>query len=175
MEAIRRDRERKDFEKSEKLRIAEEVAEATRKRKERRMCLREQKRLKDLAEQIETELLTTPEVREYGADLPVYDIRSVTNKEAPLGMHTIGGYIGELIFSLSALQDFATANPITADFKFEQSEIEAFMLDYFGTEEFFPNAAQLHLAPNDAGDMLALIAEEPKDLHERLVLDEFMR
>lgn len=87
------------------------------------MCLREQKRLKDLAEQIETELLTSPEVREYGVDIPVYDIRSVTNKEAPLGMHVFGGYIGELIFSLSALQDFATATTATADFKFELSEI----------------------------------------------------
>lgn len=41
--------------------------------------------------------------KEYEVSIPIYDVRDY-NPEAPVGIYTFGGFIGEVLLTLSALE-----------------------------------------------------------------------
>ena len=48
------------------------------------------------------------EQREYAVSVPIYDIRDEFDAAAPAGIYTFGGFIGELMVTLSSLNEHMT-------------------------------------------------------------------
>lgn len=96
--------QRREDLKNEKRRQEEEAAKAKERRRERRMCLKEQKRIQELVEVLIISVVPQSEQKEYTPAMPVYDIRDY-KEERPAGIYTFGGFIGELIISLAAMQE----------------------------------------------------------------------
>lgn len=58
--------------------------------------------------------------------MPIYDVRDY-NAEAPPGIHTFGGFIGELMMSLQCLYDNLTAKGENPSFEMKPDSIMKFM------------------------------------------------
>ena len=94
-EMRRREQNLKDAAKAKK-----EKELATSRRKEKRRAMREVKRIGELQQNILTHITEPAQKRDFKADIPVFDIRTYTDKE---GLFVIGGYFGELLITLSAI------------------------------------------------------------------------
>jgi hypothetical protein len=99
--AIQAEMQRREDLKNEKRREEEEAAKAKERRRERRMCLKEQKRIQELSE------VLMSEQREYAVSVPIYDLRNF-QAELPSGIYTFGGFVGELVMTLNALNEHMT-------------------------------------------------------------------
>ena len=62
--------------------------------------------------------------------IPVYDIRDYIH-EAPAGIYTYGGFLGEVILSLFCIQSHVLSKPENAGFKIDTDATEAFLRDLF--------------------------------------------
>ena len=68
-----------------------------------------------------SQVLPAAEQREYTVALPIYDIRDYNTDAAP-GIYTFGGFIGELMITLQALQEYMMTkaeNPAPFEIKAE--------------------------------------------------------
>ena len=83
--------------------------EAKKQRKQRRANLREQKRLNELKEKVQTQIIQAKSDEEYTPRHKVYDIRDPLASND--GIIIIGGFVGELILTWTCLLDFIFANP----------------------------------------------------------------
>ena len=83
--------------------------EAKKQRKQRRANLREQKRLTELKEKVQREIVMNKSDEEYTPKHKVYDIRDPNASSD--GIIIIGGFVGELILTWTCLLDFIFANP----------------------------------------------------------------
>lgn len=92
-------------------------------------------------------------IEHYSPDMKVYDIRSVFDKQEAPGIFVIGGFIGELILTLSSIQDYAGANQSTTDFSFFEQDIESFITELLSSDEINKEVGHMTLA---------------KDLHPQL-------
>ena len=92
---------RKDVENA-KIKADQDAKKAKERRQERRKCLKEQKRILEIQENLISSVISVAEQREFNLNIPVYDIREY-NSEAPPGIYTYGGFIGEVIVSLFSL------------------------------------------------------------------------
>ena len=97
--AIQTEMQRREDVLNEKRRQAEEAARAKARRQERRACLKEQLRLNQLQELLTTAVVPSSEQRDYAVALPVYDVRDY-NADAPAGIYTLGGFLGEFMMTL---------------------------------------------------------------------------
>ncbi len=69
------------------------------------MCLKEQKRIQELSEVLMLTVVPASEQKEYTMAVPIYDVRTEFDAAAPAGIYTFGGFIGELMITLSALNE----------------------------------------------------------------------
>lgn len=101
--AIQSEMQRREDLKNEKRRKDEEAARAKDRRRERRMCLKEQKRIAELVDVL-VAYVPQGEQKEYTLAMPVYDVRDYRHDSVP-GIYTFGGLFGELIVTLTAFQE----------------------------------------------------------------------
>ena len=78
-------------------------------RKEKRAALRERKRLTDLQELIMREVIQQGDLQEYTPKMRVYDVRDPVSSSD--GVILIGGFVGELVITLTCLLDYILASP----------------------------------------------------------------
>lgn len=90
------------------------------------MCLKEQKRIQGLSEVLMMTVVPTTEQREYLPNMPIYDVREYDAEAAP-GIHTFGGFVGELIISLHCLNENLTAKGENPTFEMNAESIMKFM------------------------------------------------
>ena len=108
-QSIVRELNKRQEKKKEQLRKKREEEDERRKRKDRRAALREKKRLNDLKENIQTNILTPAVQEEFSAKMKVYDVRDPTGTDD--GIIIIGGFVGELIITFTCLLDYILASP----------------------------------------------------------------
>ena len=61
------------------------------------------------------------------ATTPIYDVLEPGMDDKPLGLHLVGGMIGELLLTFSCLMEYTHASPSHDSFVFKASDIEAFL------------------------------------------------
>lgn len=83
--------------------------DAKRKRQEKRAQLREKHRLGLLKDQLLKEVLNAGALSEYTSAVKVYDVRDPAASND--GVILIGGFVGELIITLTCLLDYILASP----------------------------------------------------------------
>lgn len=83
--------------------------EAKKQRKQKRANLREQKRLNELKEKVQKEIVMAQDNQDYTPKMKVYDIRDPLASND--GIILIGGFVGEMIITWTCLLDFIFANP----------------------------------------------------------------
>ena len=76
------------------------------------MCLKEQKRIGELQETIMITVVPSSEQREYAVSMPIYDVRDYT-PDAPSGIYTFGGFVGELIIALNSFNEYCNTKSDT--------------------------------------------------------------
>ena len=118
-------------------RAKDDAAAAKAKRQERRMCLREQKRISEILEIINDKILLAAANKEYTPDMPVYDIRDYDERQAP-GICTFGGFFGELLITLSSIDQCITRNSEIAGFEFSVEQVQAFLYDLLSDANAYP-------------------------------------
>lgn len=126
--AIQAEMQRREDLKNEKRMQEEEAARAKERRRERRMCLKEQKRIQGLSEVLMLSVVPSAEQKEYAPSMPIYDVRSY-DAEAPAGIHTFGGFVGELIITLHCLNENLTSKGENPSFEMQAETIMKFMED----------------------------------------------
>ena len=90
------------------------------------MCLKEQKRVQGLSEVLMLTIIPGAEQRDYQPSMPIYDVRDYDADAAP-GIHTFGGFIGELMMSLQCLYDNLTTKGENPSFEMKADTIMKFM------------------------------------------------
>ena len=61
--------------------------------------------------------------------MPIYDIREY-HPQSPVGICVIGGFVGELLMTLNALNDSILSNPNLNEFRLNSDQIERFVEDW---------------------------------------------
>ena len=134
--------QRREDLKNEKLRQEAEAARAKERRRERRMCLKEQKRINELTDVLTLSLLPASELKEYSVAMPIYDVRDFKlAAEGGPGIFTFGGLIGEIMISLSAFHEMMITRMELPQFEIRREQVLKFMeellLDGFNPEICF--------------------------------------
>lgn len=65
--------------------------------------------------------------------MKVFDVRDYSDKKN--GVFVVGGFVGELIVTLTALCDYILANPANQGFIMTFEDIQKFMVDFIVSEE----------------------------------------
>jgi len=65
----------------------------------------------------------------------------------PLGIHVVGGMLGELLITFSCMMEYMHNSPAHETISFKSSDIESFLTDVL-TEEFAENICVLRLKEN---------------------------
>lgn len=65
--------------------------------------------------------------------MQVFDVRDYNNKQN--GVFVVGGFIGELMITLTALCDYILANPANQGFVMTFEDIQKFIVDFVVNEE----------------------------------------
>lgn len=66
--------------------------------------MREQKRVNEISDVITDKIMPVAVNKEYTVDMPVYDLRDYVDENQPVGICTFGGFIGELMITLSSIE-----------------------------------------------------------------------
>lgn len=137
--AIKAEMQRREDLKNEKRLAEEAAARAKERRRERRMCLKEQKRILELQDVLQLTVVPACELKEYSVQMPIYDIRDYKQAaENGPGIFTFGGLIGEIIISLSAFNDTMINRMEMPSFEMRKEHIQKFieelLLDGFNPE-----------------------------------------
>ena len=138
-QAIVKELNKRQEAKKEAMRKKKEAEEEKRKRKERRNALREKRRIELLEEQILKDIIQAGRLEEYSTKMKVYDIRDPETNDD--GIVILGGFVGELIMTLTCLLDYILASPQNQSFNFTQETIEQFLTDLLLADEMgFPES-----------------------------------
>ena len=130
--AIQAEMQRREDIKNEKLRQEAEAKRAKERRQERRMCLREQKRIQELADTLQLAVIPQAELRDFSgaATCPVYDVRDYKLAiEGGPGIFAFGGLIGEVMISLSAFYETMITRMEMPSFEIRRDQILKFLED----------------------------------------------
>lgn len=119
---------------AEKKRIKLE-AEAKEERKKRRNALREAHRLVKMQECIKDEIFPVAKLSEYQPSVKISDVREY-DPDANPGVSVLGGLTAELIYTFSALYDWALANPQLSEFRFGEEAMEKFICELLMGQDF---------------------------------------
>lgn len=121
-QAIQKELKKREEKRKAELQAKLEAEEEKRLRKEKRAALRERKRLTDLKEQLLKDVIQTAEMKEYNTAMKIYDVRD--NLATSDGIIVIGGFVGELIITLTCLLDYILASPQNQNFMFTSDMLE---------------------------------------------------
>ena len=89
------------------------------------------------------------DIRDYGVDHNRYlsNYSGSTAKDTPKGsVHVIGGMIGELIITFTAIMEYILANPSFGNFTISADQFESFLVNLFVDSKFAPSTCNLILA-----------------------------
>lgn len=86
-----------------------------------------------LLDVIQRELIGSAEYKEYTQAMRVYDVRNFS--AATDGVILIGGFVGELVLSLTCILDYILASPANQNFVFTEELIHQFFIDLLGQED----------------------------------------
>ena len=75
-------------------------------------------------------VIPSADQKEYAPNMPIYDVRAY-DADAPAGVHTFGGFIGELIITLHCLNENLTGKGENPSFEIRADTIMKFMEDLF--------------------------------------------
>jgi len=137
-QAIVKELNKRQEKKKEEMKRKREEEEDRRKRKDRRNALRERKRLEQLQDQIQREIVQAARHEEFSAKLKIYDVRDPNHVDD--GVVIIGGFVGEIIITFTCLLDYILASPQNQNFFFSADAVEQYLTDLLGNEEMgFPD------------------------------------
>lgn len=126
--------EKKKLEMQKKLQNEDE----RRLRKEKRAALREEYRLSNLQESLMTQMIQNADLQEYTPKMRIYDVRDPVASND--GIILIGGFVGEVILTLTCLLDYILASPQNQNFVFNPDLLEQFINDLLGADDcLFPD------------------------------------
>ena len=152
--AIIREQNRRHEKAKAKEQARLEADEQKRIRKQKRAALREQQRLENLQDVILNQIVKQADMQDYRLSLNVYDVRNTVASSD--GVIIIGGFVGELIMSLTAMLDFILANPQNQNFVYTEDLMEQFLIDLLGNESCeYPNGVctiNLHKSLEEIGE-----------------------
>ena len=156
-QSIIKELNRRQEKKKEEMKKKRMEEEAKKQRKQRRANLREQKRLNELKEKVQKEIVMGNVLAEFTPKTKVYDIRDPAASDD--GIIIIGGFVGELIITWTCLLDFIFASPANTGWVFSQELFEKYLHDLLVSDESqFPDESiiiHLQRSPEElAGDPL---------------------
>jgi hypothetical protein len=123
----------------------DDAAAAKARRKERRMCMREQVRVGEVQEQIADEIYpNAAHDAEYSASVPIYDVRDYEDERAP-GICTFGGFIGELLIVLTSVEQSILKSNECYGFKFDAAQIGALLTEMFSEAAYPANICAIKI------------------------------
>lgn len=102
-------------------------------RKEKRAALREEHRLGNLQESLLAQMIQTADLAEYTPKMRIYDVRDPGASND--GIILIGGFVGEIILTLTCLLDYILASPQNQNFIFNVEMMEQFINDLLGSDD----------------------------------------
>ena len=70
--------------------------------------MKEQKRIGELQDILMLTAIPGADQKEYTVAMPIYDVRDYKADGGPAGIYTFGGFIGELVHTLSIFNEFVT-------------------------------------------------------------------
>lgn len=120
--AIIKEQNRRAEKKKLELQLKLQEEDERRLRKEKRAALREEHRLNNLQESLITQMIQNAELQEYTPRMKIYDIRDPAASSE--GIILIGGFVGELILTLTCLLDYILASPQNQNFVFTRDLID---------------------------------------------------
>jgi len=130
--AIQAEMQRREDLKNEKLREEAEAKRAKERRQERRMCLKEQKRILELSDTLQLSVVPQSDQRDYtsASSCPVYDVRDykLAVENGP-GIFTFGGLLGEIMISISAFHETMITKMELPSFEIRREQILKFLED----------------------------------------------
>ena len=125
---------RNDVKLAEERRIYDE-AEAKARRKERRNALREAYKLAKFSECVRDEIVLKGARQEYTPAVRISDVRDYCPDAGP-GVAVIGGLVGELLLTFTALYEWIQSNPQMQEFRFGNEGMEKFLTELMMNNDF---------------------------------------
>ena len=167
---------RREKNRLEAIRKAEQIKKETEERKTNRANLREKLRIYKIEQIVQKEILSQAPLVEWKPSIQVLDVRqyiaesyetniSNISGKSPQGIpgsiYVLGGMIGEIIVTLNCLQDVIRAKPDQANFIFTQQDLENYFMAVFaGDSGFTTGAVSLDLLSNPE---LVKVEKEPDE------------
>ena len=110
------------------MRLEQEAARAKARRQERRKCLKEQRRILELADVLAISVVGQCEQRDFSVTMPVYDVRDYKSAaENGPGIFAFGGLLGEIMIALSAFQETMITRMEQPSFEMRRDHIFKFI------------------------------------------------
>lgn len=81
------------------------------------------------------QVLAQSQKLEYIPSINVYDLREY-HPTREVGVCVLGGFIGELLLTFNALNDYILSNPNLSEFKLTADKIEPFLVDWMKEADF---------------------------------------
>ena len=147
---------RREKNRLEAIRKAEQIKKETEERKTNRANLREKLRIYKIEQIVQKEILSQAPLVEWKPSIQVLDVRqyiaesyetniSNISGKSPQGIpgniYVLGGMIGEIIVTLNCLQDVIRAKPDQAKFTFTQQDLENYFMAVFAGDSGFTTGA----------------------------------
>lgn len=133
--SILKEKKRKNDAEMAKKKKERDEAEAKRKRKQKRNALREAYKLANMTEQIKNDFLANAVRADMTPAVRICDVRDY-QQDAPAGVHLLGGFAAELLFTLTSLYDWLQSNPAMSEFRFTAEAVEKFVTELIMKDDF---------------------------------------
>ena len=95
--------------------------------------------------------------KEYSVDMPIYDVRDYVDETQPPGICTFGGFIGELLITLSSIEQCILKSNENYGFKFDAEQIGNFLTEILVENGGYPTDILTLKLPRDP------LTEDEKD------------
>ena len=163
-QAINAEKKRRADKKAEEIRRQQQIEKETKERRQNRANQREKIRIEILEETIINDVKLAP-TGEWSPKMAVFDLRELNDHHDQPCIYTFGGLLGELVLTLSTINDYILANSQ------HLSGLNFFDIEHYisvlMTTEFPPQALKLDLVEDPksiTADDLAAFAMEPKNI-----------
>jgi hypothetical protein len=144
---------------AQRKKVIADTIEATRIRKERRNALREAYSLHKLTDTLTTSIIAAAARQEYTPSVAIYDIREY-HPQREVGVCVLGGFIGELLLTINALNDYIMSNPHLVEFKLTSEQIEKFLEEWMRSTEFPEGTCVVKITKEASNNLTNLLKHE---------------
>ena len=111
--------------------------------------------------------------QEYTPALPIYDVREY-HPQGPIGICVIGGFIGELLMSMNALNDAILANPNLNDFKLNSESMERLIEDWMKAGEFPEGTCVVKITEESSEKLKNMLSSKESSEADRFIASKLM-